>query len=149
MGTYRIEGSVTVADAGSALPNGRGDLSVARNVKARNMREARTVTALSADTTLTAAQILSGIISVDTSGGARTLTLPAVSVLVAGMTNPAAGDVISFLLVAHSHASNAAIIAMDTGATFSSADGSNGRTAGRTSRLTYIRLTSLTAAVVF
>lgn len=49
--------------------------------------------------TLTAAQVLSGIIVRDTNGGARSDTLPTAALLVAAITNPQVGDVLRCSMV--------------------------------------------------
>lgn len=105
MGDYRIEGSVRIADAGSSFPNGRGDFSVARDARVSGVaNQARTVTTFSATGNLTGAQIIGdettggGIIQVNTTAGAVTLTLPTEAAFVAAMANAAVGDVVSCLI---------------------------------------------------
>lgn len=49
--------------------------------------------------TITASQVLTGIIVRDTNGGARSDTLPTAALLVAAITNPQIGDVLSCTMV--------------------------------------------------
>lgn len=95
--------------------------------------------------TLTAAQILTGIIVRDTNGGARSDTLPTAALLVAAITNPQVGDVLSCTLIG----GGAAIwtILIGAGGAFDAAQLAAQQIVGvGQSKVMRIRLTNVTAA---
>jgi hypothetical protein len=100
---------------------------------------------LSANTTLTAQQVIAGVLFIDTSGGARTLTLPSAAVLLAALNSGvyasqpvSTNDVIFITIVAYGDGTNAV--------TFQTAGGATSTTvAARTSEQVGIRFTNVTA----
>jgi hypothetical protein len=143
MSSNQIVGSVTLLDGGSSNLQGRGDLLVARNLKcAANIGKETAATTIVATGTLAAADLMKGIVPVDTSGGAVTLTFPSAANIVAAQSGTArVGDVIRCLIVCIAHATNATTIGAGTGNTLS---GGN-LVAARTSRLVHVRLTNVTS----
>lgn len=83
--------------AGSPLENGSSFLGTKRSDAATEAPPTSINTA--GNVTLTAAQILSGIIVRDTNGGARSDTLPTAALLVAALVNPQVGDVLTCNMV--------------------------------------------------
>jgi hypothetical protein len=78
-----------------------------------------TVTAKTATATLTASEVVGGVISVTTASGAVALTLPTAADLVAAVKGVAVGDVLRCMIVAYGHGTNAVTIATaPSGATF-------------------------------
>ena len=100
---------------------------------------------LAADTTLTAQQVVAGVAFVDTTGGARTLTLPSAAVLLAALntgvyaSNPVSlNDIIFITIVAFGSGVNAV--------TFQTAGAATSTTvAARTSEQVGIKFTNVTA----
>lgn len=76
---------------------------------------ADTVTAKATGSTLTANELLGGIITVDTSGGAGNLQLPEATAIEAALPTLAVGGAFQFRVVQHNHASNAVTITTNTG----------------------------------
>ena len=100
---------------------------------------------LSADTTLTAQQVIAGMISVNTSGGAITITLPAAAVLLAALNSGvyvsqpvSLNDIIYLTVAAYGSALNAVTVA--SGSTVSTTT-----VTGQTSEQVGIRFTNVTA----
>ena len=100
---------------------------------------------LAADTTLTAQQVIAGVLFVDTTGAARTITLPAAAVLLAALNSGvyasqpvSLNDVIFITVVAYGSGANAV--------TFQTAGAATSTTvAARTSEQVGIRFTNVTA----
>ena len=99
----------------------------------------------SANTTLTAQQVIAGMISVDTTGAARTITLPAAAVLLAALNSGvyvsqpvSLNDIIYLTVAAYGSAVNAVTIA--SGSTVSTTT-----VTGQTSEQVGIRFTNVTA----
>jgi len=98
-----------------------------------------------ADTTLTAAQVVAGALFIDTSVAARTMTLPSAASLLALLnagtyaSNPIAlNDIVFVTVVVYGHAANAATIQTAGGATSTTV-------AARTSEQVGIKFTNVTA----
>ena len=99
----------------------------------------------SANTTLTAQQVIAGMISVNTSGGAITITLPAAAVLLAALNSGvyvsqpvSLNDIIYLTVAAFGAAGNAVTVA--SGSTVSTTT-----VTGQTSEQVGIRFTNVTA----
>ncbi len=100
---------------------------------------------LSADVTLTAAQVIAGVIVVNTVGGARTITLPSAASLLAALnagsyaSSPVSTDDILFLsVVAFGSGANAVTVQTAGAATSTTV-------AARTSETVGIKFTNVTA----
>jgi hypothetical protein len=99
----------------------------------------------SADTTLTAAQVVAGALFIDTSGGARTMTLPSAASLLALLnagtyaSSPiSTNDIVFMTVVNYGHAANAVTIQTAGAATSTTV-------AARTSEQVGIKFTNVTA----
>jgi hypothetical protein len=97
--------------------------------------------------TITAAQVLAGIIVRDPNGAGRTDTLPTAALLVAAMTRPAIGDVLKLLIVNGADAAESITIAAGTGGAFDANQTASSRIiAQNSSKTIHIRLTNVTAS---
>lgn len=97
--------------------------------------------------TLTAAQLLGGIIVRDPAGAARTDTLPTAALLVAAIPGAKVGDVIRTLIVNGADAAEAITLAAGSGGAFDANQTAASRVIGQnTSKCVHIRLTNVTAA---
>lgn len=149
MANNRIEGSLRIVSAGSSFPNGLGDLIVGRTFRvAGSMKETRTATASS---TPTGAQMIAGIVTVDTSGGHVTLTTGTAAAMVAALPGVAVGDTVSVLVQNFGHATNLVSVAAGTGVTILGTLGSSVPQnttpviASRSTRLLQLRFTNVTS----
>ncbi len=100
---------------------------------------------LAADTTLTAQQVIAGVLFVDTTAAARTITLPSAAVLLAALNSGvyasqpvSLNDVIFITIVAYADGTNAVTLQTAGGATSTTV-------AARTSEQVGIKFTNVTA----
>ena len=101
-------------------------------------------------TTLTAAQVLGGIVVNDPSGGSITMTLPTAALLDAALPEPRIGDVIRCLVVNGADAAETITIAAGTGGGFDANQTSASRVIGQnTSKTLHIRITGVGAAAAY
>lgn len=97
--------------------------------------------------TLTAAEVLSGIIVVDTAGAGRTYTLPTAALLVAAVPQAKVGDVIRTYVVNGADAAEAITLAEGSGGGWDANQTATSRVIGQnTSKMVHIRLTNVTAS---
>lgn len=97
--------------------------------------------------TLTAAEILGGIVVVDCAGAGRTYTLPTAALLVAAIPGAQVGDVVRCLIVNGSDAAESITLAAGSGGGFDTNQTSASRIiAQNVSKVVHIRLTNVTAA---
>lgn len=103
--------------------------------------------ATAGNVTLTAAQMLGGIIVRDCAGAGRTDTLPTAALLVAAMPGVQVGDLVRTLIVNGSDAAEAITLAAGTGGAFDANQTAGSRViAQNDSKLVMIRITNVTAA---
>jgi hypothetical protein len=91
MTSHQFHGSLTLVDAGSSNLLGRGDLIVARNLRA--WPQLGTETASASTGSLTAANLVNGIVT----AGNVTITTPTAAAIVAAVSLPRVGDVLKVL----------------------------------------------------
>lgn len=97
--------------------------------------------------TLTAAEVLGGIVVADPNGAGRTYTLPTAALLVAAIPGAAVGDIVRCLIVNGADAAEAITLAAGAGGGFDANQTAASRVIGQnTSKLVHIRLTNVTAA---
>lgn len=97
--------------------------------------------------TLTAAEVLGGIVVADPNGAGRTYTLPTAALLVAAIPGAAVGDIIRCLIVNGADAAEVLTIAAGAGGAFDANQTATSQVIGQnTSKLVHIRLTNVTAA---
>lgn len=97
--------------------------------------------------TLTAAEIIGGIVVADPNGAGRTYTLPTAALLVAALQAPAIGDLLRCKLVNGADAAEAITIQEGTGGTWDANQTASSRVIGQnTSKDVLIRLTNVTAS---
>lgn len=97
--------------------------------------------------TLTAAEIIGGIVVADCAGAGRTYTLPTAALLVAAIPGAKVGDIVRCLVVNGSDAAEAITLAAGTGGDFDANQTAASRVVGQnTSKLVLIRLTNVTAS---
>jgi predicted RecA/RadA family phage recombinase len=95
--------------------------------------------------TLTAAELLGGIVVADCAGAGRTYTLPTAALLVAAMPGVQVGDIVRFLLVNGSDAAEAITLAAGTGGAFDANQTAASRTVVQNdSKFVHIRITNVT-----
>ncbi len=128
------------ADRTVTLPDPGANVDVAYVYAGDIVKTAETVNAVT--TSITAAQLVDGIATITTAGGAVTCTLPTAALIVAAVPGAAVGDVVKCLFVAHSHAANAVTLATASGLTLLS----DPLIGPESSRLVYFRLTNVTAS---
>jgi hypothetical protein len=98
-------------------------------------------TAALVTTSVTAAQVKAGIVTVDVSGGAVSCQLPTAALLKTAFPGVAVGDILKCLFVAFG-ATNALTLTTNTGLTLLGAPA----VPAQTSRLVYFRFTNVTAS---
>jgi hypothetical protein len=103
--------------------------------------ENRTVTTYPSDATITAAELLGGLL-IDTEAGASTFTLPTATLLNAALPGPAVGT--SFVFYLRNTGNNTATVAVGTGGT--SATGNTLTVATVNTRIFLIRVTGVANA---
>lgn len=94
------------------------DLRVVRNARVTQLLQSQgTPTSINTAgaTTLTIAQLLTGIITIDCNGAGRTVTLPTAALLVAGINGCEVGDTIGFRISNGSDAAETITLAEGTG----------------------------------
>lgn len=97
--------------------------------------------------TLTAAELLAGIIVVDTNGAGRTYTLPTAALLVAAVPGAKVGDLIRTYIINGADAAEVLTLAAGTGGAFDANQTASSRVIGQnTSKMLFVRLTNVTAA---
>lgn len=97
--------------------------------------------------TLTAAEVLGGIIVADTNGAGRTYTLPTAALLVAALPGVAVGDVVRCLIVNGADAAEVLTLAAGAGGGFDANQTASSRVIGQnTSKVIAIRFTNVTPA---
>lgn len=97
--------------------------------------------------TLTAAEVIGGIVVADCAGAGRTYTLPTAALLVAALQSPQVGDLIRCKLVNGSDAAEAITVAEGTGGSWDANQTSSSRVVPQnTSKDILIRLTNVTAS---
>ena len=97
--------------------------------------------------TVTAAQILGGILVVDCAGAGRTYTLPTAALLVAAIPGVQIGDVVRCLVVNGSDAAESITLAAGSGGDFDANQTAGSRIiAQNVSKFVHIRITVTTAA---
>lgn len=97
--------------------------------------------------TLTAAEIVGGIVVADPNGAGRTYTLPTAALLVAALQAPAVGDIIRCLIVNGADAAETITLAAGSGGAFDANQTSASQVIGQnSSKYVHIRLTNVTAA---
>ena len=97
--------------------------------------------------TLTAAEVIGGIVVADCAGAGRTYTLPTAALLVAAIQSPAVGDIIRCHIVNGSDAAEAITLAAGTGGDFDANQTASSRViAQNASKDVLIRLTNVTAS---
>lgn len=97
--------------------------------------------------TLTAAEVLGGIVVADPNGAGRTYTLPTAALLVAAIPGAKVGDVVRCYIVNGADAAEAITIAEGTGGGFDANQTAGSRViAQNNSKLVHIRLTNVTAS---
>lgn len=97
--------------------------------------------------TLTAAEVLSGIVVADPTGAARTYTLPSAALLVAAVPNAQVGDVIRCHVINGADAAEVLTLAEGLGGAFDANQTAASRVIGQNgSKDVLIRLTNVTAA---
>lgn len=95
--------------------------------------------------TLTAAEILGGIVVADCAGAGRTYTLPTAALLVAAIPGVAIGDIVRCLIVNGSDAAEAITLAAGAGGAFDANQTAASQVIGQnTSKTVTIRLTNVT-----
>lgn len=103
--------------------------------------------ATAGDVTLTAAQVLSGLLVVDCAGAGRTYTLPTAAILVAAIPGVQVGDIVRCKVVNGSDAAEAITLAAGTGGAFETNQTASSRVIGQnTSKELVIRITNVTAS---
>lgn len=102
--------------------------------------------ATAGNATITAAQVLSGVIVRDCGGGARTDTLPTAALLVAAVPNAKVGDLIRCTVINGSDAAEALTIAEGAGGTWDTNFVAAKAVAQNAARELIIRLTNVTAS---
>ncbi|MDP1570345.1 MAG: DUF2190 family protein [Vicinamibacterales bacterium] len=96
--------------------------------------------------TLTAAEILGGIVVADCAGAGRTYTLPTAALLVAAIPGAQVGDIVRCLVVNGSDADEALTLAAGSGGGFDANQTASSRVIPQnTSKNVHIRLTNVTA----
>lgn len=97
--------------------------------------------------TLTAAQIIGGIVVADCAGAGRTYTLPTAALLVAAIPGVQVGDVVRCLIVNGSDANEAITLAAGTGGDFDTNQTAASRViAQNASKFVHIRITAIAAS---
>lgn len=97
--------------------------------------------------TLTAAEVIGGIVVADCAGAGRTYTLPTAALLVAAIPGAQVGDVVRCLIVNGSDAAEAITLAEGTGGGFDANQTATSRVIAQNgSKTIAIRLTNVTAA---
>lgn len=97
--------------------------------------------------TLTAAEVIGGIVVADPNGAGRTYTLPTAALLVAAVPGAKVGDIVRCLIVNGADAAEAITVAEGAGGGFDANQTAASRVIGQnTSKLVHIRLTNVTAA---
>ncbi len=97
--------------------------------------------------TLTAAEVLGGIVVADPAGAGRTYTLPTAALLVAAIPGAFVGQIVRCLIVNGADAAEAITLAAGTGGDFDANQTAGSRVIGQnTSKTIAIRLTNVTAS---
>lgn len=97
--------------------------------------------------TLTAAEVLGGIVVADPSGAGRTYTLPTAALLVAAIPGARVGDVVRCYVVNGADAAEAITIAEGSGGAFDANQTASSRVIPQNnSKMVHIRLTNVTAS---
>jgi hypothetical protein len=97
--------------------------------------------------TLTAAEVLSGIVVADPAGASRVYTLPTAALLVAAVPQAKVGDMIKVLIVNGADAAEVITVTEGSGGGFDTNQTAASRVIGQnTSKLVHIRLTNVTAS---
>lgn len=97
------------------------------------------------NTTLTIAQLLAGIITIDPNGAGRTITFPTAALMVAGMTGCAVGDTIEVFISNGADAAETLTFAAGTGGAFDAAFLAAKTIAQSGQKVFYLRLTNVTS----
>lgn len=141
--------AAAAADSGDTTGDVRLN-AVASNIPMANVVEgspAPTSKATAGPVTLTAAEVLSGIVVADCAGAGRTYTLPTAALMVAGVPNAKVGDLISCKIVNGSDAAEDLTVAAGTGGGFDTNQTSASRIVSQNqSKILMIRLTNVTAS---
>lgn len=139
-------GTVTASKA--VVPDSNKDIASFRNLRTtRTIHAEGAAKSVTADTTLTAAETLGGVVVCDPSGADKTITLPTAALLVAAVPNAAVGDIIDLLVVNGADANENVIIAAGSGGGFDTNQTSASRkVAQNASKTIRIRLTNVTAS---
>jgi predicted RecA/RadA family phage recombinase len=95
--------------------------------------------------TLTIAELLAGIITVDCAGGARTYTLPTAALAVAGIPNVQVGDQVEVTVINGSDAAEAITIAEGAGGTWDANFGATKTIAQNYAKTIWLRITNIGA----
>lgn len=97
--------------------------------------------------TLTAAEVIGGIVVADPTGAGRTYTLPTAALLVAAIPGAKVGDLVRFLLVNGADANEVITIAVGAGGAFDANQTAASQVVPQNaSKLVHIRLTNVTAS---
>jgi predicted RecA/RadA family phage recombinase len=97
--------------------------------------------------TLTAAEVLGGIVVADPNGAGRTYTLPTAALLVAAMPGAKVGDIVRCLIVNGADAAEVITVAAGSGGAFDANQTAASQVIGQNaSKLVHIRLTNVTAS---
>lgn len=99
--------------------------------------------------TLTAAQVIGGLICRDPAGASRTDTLPTAALLVAGMKDPAIGDVVQCTIINDADAAETITIAAGSGGAFAGQPAASKVIAQNASGRLMIRITGVGSAAAY
>lgn len=141
---------IGVAAADAANPSATGNVRL-NGINPPITQEAQVGVPVSKNTagavTLTAAEVLSGLIVADTNGAGRTYTLPTAALLVAAMPGARVGDVIRCYVINGADAAETLTLAAGAGGAFDANQTAASQVIPQNaSKVVHIRLTNVTAA---
>lgn len=148
-GTTAAQVAGTVKASSAVVVDANKDISTFRNLRSANVF--RTTTAASVSTagnvTITAAQIVGGILVRDPNGAARSDTLDTAANIVAAVPGAAVGDTLSVLIVNGADAAETITLGAGAGGAFDANQTAASRVIPQNaSKLVMIRLTNVTPA---
>lgn len=138
---------VAVADAANPTSTGKVRLDHAIGPLQGDTGPAAASKNTAGGVTLTAAEVIGGIVVADCAGAGRTYTLPTAALLVAAVPGAKVGDIIRALIVNGSDAAETITVAAGTGGAFDANQTAASQVIPQnTSKLVHIRLTNVTAS---
>lgn len=141
---YATEAAANPSSTGAVRLNGVGAPRVQAVLQGS---PAPTSKATAGAVTLTAAEVLTGVLVVDCAGGSRTYTLPTAALLVPAVKGAKVGDMLKLLVVNGSDAAEVVTITEGAGGGFDTNQTAASRVVGQnTSKVVHIRLTNVTAS---